>query len=102
MDIGLSHYLVVAACLFTIGVFGIFLNRKNVIVILMSVELLLLAVNINLVAFSSFMGDLMGQIFALLILTVAAAEAAIGLAILVVYFRNRGSIAVEDINMMKG
>jgi NADH-quinone oxidoreductase subunit K len=93
---------VVAATLFTIGVFGIFLNRKNVIVILMSVELLLLAVNINLVAFSSFSGDLMGQVFALFILTVAAAEAAIGLAILVVYFRNRGSIAVEDISMMKG
>jgi len=102
MEIGLSHYLVVAAMLFTIGVFGIFLNRKNVIVILMSVELLLLAVNINLVAFSSFSGDLMGQVFALFILTVAAAEAAIGLAILVVYFRNRGSIAVEDISMMKG
>ncbi|MDD7908516.1 MULTISPECIES: NADH-quinone oxidoreductase subunit NuoK [Stappiaceae] len=102
MEIGLSHYLSVAAILFTIGVFGIFLNRKNVIVILMSIELLLLAVNINLVAFSVFLSDLMGQIFALLVLTVAAAEAAIGLAILVVYFRNRGSIAVEDINIMKG
>ncbi len=102
MDVGLSHYLVVAAILFTLGVFGIFLNRKNVIVILMSVELLLLAVNINLVAFSSFSGDLVGQVFALLVLTVAAAEAAIGLAILVVFFRNRGSIAVDDINMMKG
>ena len=102
MEIGLSHFLVVGAILFTIGVFGIFLNRKNVIVILMSIELILLAVNINLIAFSSFSGDLMGQIFALIILTVAAAEAAIGLAILVVYFRNRGSIAVEDINMMKG
>lgn len=102
MDIGLSHYLSVGAILFTIGVFGIFLNRKNVIVILMSVELMLLAVNINMVAFSSFLGDLTGQIFALLILTVAAAEAAIGLAIIVVYFRNRGSIAVDDINMMKG
>ncbi|WEK48782.1 MAG: NADH-quinone oxidoreductase subunit NuoK [Candidatus Kaistia colombiensis] len=102
MAIGLSHYLSVAAILFTIGVFGIFLNRKNVIVILMSVELILLSVNLNFVAFSSFLGDLVGQIFALLVLTVAAAESAIGLAILVVYFRNRGSIAVEDINMMKG
>ena len=102
MTVGLSHYLTVAACLFTIGVFGIFLNRKNVIVILMSVELMLLAVNINLVAFSVQLGDLVGQVFALFVLTVAAAEAAIGLAILVVYFRNRGSIAVEDINMMKG
>ena len=102
MTIGLGHYLVVAAILFTLGVFGIFLNRKNVIVILMSVELILLAVNINLVAFSAFLNDLTGQIFALLVLTVAAAEAAIGLAILVVFYRNRGSIAVEDINMMKG
>ncbi len=102
MTIGIGHYLVVAACLFTLGILGIFLNRKNVIVILMSVELMLLAVNINLVAFSSFLGDLTGQVFALFILTVAAAEAAIGLAIIVVYFRNRGSIAVEDINMMKG
>ena len=102
MQIGLSHYLAVAAILFTIGVVGIFLNRKNVIVILMSVELILLAVNLNFVAFSSFLGDLVGQIFALFVLTVAAAEAAIGLAILVVYFRNRGSIAVEDINLMKG
>jgi NADH-quinone oxidoreductase subunit K len=102
MTIGLAHYLTVAAIIFTIGVFGIFINRKNVIVILMSVELILLAVNINLVSFSSFGGDLVGQVFALLILTVAAAEAAIGLAILVVYFRNRGTIAVEDINMMKG
>ncbi len=102
MVIGLSHYLSVAAILFTLGVFGIFLNRKNVIVILMSVELILLAVNINFVAFSAAMSDLVGQIFALLILTVAAAEAAIGLAILVVFFRNRGSIAVEDINAMKG
>ncbi len=100
--IGLGHYLTVAAVLFTLGVFGIFLNRKNVIVILMSVELILLAVNLNLVAFSAFLGDLTGQIFALLVLTVAAAEAAIGLAILVVFFRNRGSIAVEDINTMKG
>jgi NADH-quinone oxidoreductase subunit K len=102
MEIALGHYLTVAAVLFTLGVFGIFLNRKNVIIILMSVELILLAVNINLVAFSAFLGDLTGQIFALLVLTVAAAEAAIGLAILVVFFRNRGSIAVEDINMMKG
>jgi NADH-quinone oxidoreductase subunit K len=102
MAVGLSHYLTVAAILFTLGVFGIFLNRKNVIVILMSVELILLAVNLNLVAFSAHLGDLVGQIFALLVLTVAAAEAAIGLAILVVYNRNRGSIAVEDINMMKG
>ncbi len=102
MVIGLSHYLTVAAMLFTLGVFGIFINRKNVIVILMSVELILLAVNINLVAFSSFNGDLVGQVFALLILTVAAAEAAIGLAILVIFFRRRGSIAVEDVNLMKG
>ena len=102
MIIGLGHYLTVAAILFTLGIFGIFLNRKNVIVILMSIELILLAVNINLVAFSTFLGDLVGQVFALLVLTVAAAEAAIGLAILVVYYRNRGSIAVEDINLMKG
>ncbi len=102
MTIGLTHYLIVAALLFTIGVFGIFINRKNVIVILMSIELILLAVNINLVAFSAFLGDLTGQVFALFVLTVAAAEAAIGLAILVVYFRNRGTIAVEDINLMKG
>jgi len=102
MEIGLVHYLILAALLFTIGVFGIFINRKNVIIILMSVELILLAVNINLVAFSAYLGDLTGQVFALFILTVAAAEAAIGLAILVVYFRNRGTIAVEDINMMKG
>jgi NADH-quinone oxidoreductase subunit K len=102
MVIGLSHYLAVAAVLFTLGVFGIFVNRKNVIVILMSIELILLAVNINMVAFSTHMNDIVGQVFALLILTVAAAEAAIGLAILVVFFRNRGSIAVEDVNMMKG
>ena len=102
MEIGLSHYLSVAAILFTLGVIGIFLNRKNVIIILMSIELMLLAVNINLVAFSAFVGNLEGQIFALMILTVAAGEAAIGLAIVVTYFRNRGSIAVEDINMMKG
>ena len=102
MDISLQHYLAVAAMLFTIGVFGIFVNRKNVIIILMSVELILLAVNINFVAFSTALGDLVGQIFALLVLTVAAAEAAIGLAILVVFFRTRGSIAVEDVNVMKG
>ena len=101
-EIGLAHYLTVAAILFTLGIVGIFINRKNVIVILMSVELMLLAVNINLVAFSSFLNDLVGQIFAMFVLTVAAAEAAIGLAILVVYFRNRDSIAVADINMMKG
>ena len=102
MTIGLSHYLTVAAILFTLGILGIFLNRKNVIVILMSVELILLAVNINLVAFSAFLGDIVGQIYALLVLTVAAAEAAIGLAILVVFFRNRGSIAVEDVNRLRG
>ena len=102
MIIGLSHYLTVAAILFTIGVFGIFINRKNVIVILMSIELILLAVNINLVSFSAFLGDLVGQVFALIVLTVAAAEASIGLAILVVFFRSRGSIAVEDVNLMKG
>ncbi len=102
MTIGLGHYLTVAAILFTIGIFGIFLNRKNVIIILMSIELMLLAVNINLVAFSSFLHDMVGQVFALFVLTVAAAEAAIGLAILVTYFRNRDSIAVEDIKMMKG
>jgi NADH-quinone oxidoreductase subunit K len=101
-EIGLAHYLTVAAVLFTLGIFGIFLNRKNVIIILMSIELMLLAVNINLIAFSTHMHDLVGQVFALFVLTVAAAEAAIGLAILVVYFRNRGSIAVEDINLMKG
>ena len=100
--IGLQHYLTVAAILFTIGVFGIFVNRKNVIVILMSIELILLAVNINLVAFSVFLHDVVGQIFAMFVLTVAAAEAAIGLAILVVFYRNRGSIAVEDVNMMRG
>ena len=100
--IGLEHYLTVGAILFVTGIFGIFLNRKNIIIILMSIELMLLAVNINLVSFSVFLNDLVGQIFALFVLTVAAAEAAIGLAILVVYFRNRGSIAVEDINLMKG
>jgi NADH-quinone oxidoreductase subunit K len=102
LEIGLGHYLTVAAILFTLGIFGIFLNRKNVIIILMSVELMLLAVNINFVAFSAELNDLVGQVFAVFILTVAAAEAAIGLAILVTYFRSRGSIAVEDINMMKG
>ncbi|WIJ27112.1 NADH-quinone oxidoreductase subunit NuoK [Devosia sp. RR2S18] len=102
MGIELGHYLTVAAILFTLGVFGIFINRKNIIVILMSVELILLAVNLNLVAFSAALLDLQGQIFALLILTVAAAEAAIGLAILVIFYRNRGSIAVEDVNQMKG
>lgn len=102
MNIGLEHYLAVAAALFVIGIFGIFLNRKNVIVILMSIELMLLAVNLNLVAFSSKSGDLVGQVFTMLILTVAAAEAAIGLAILVVFFRNRGTIEVEDANVMKG
>jgi NADH-quinone oxidoreductase subunit K len=102
MAIGLAHYLTVGAILFTLGVLGIFLNRKNVIVILMSVELILLSVTLNLVAFSSVLGDLTGQVFAMLILTVAAAEAAIGLAIVVIYFRNRGTIAVEDINLMKG
>ncbi len=102
MDIGLNQYLIVAAMLFTLGVLGIILNRKNIIVILMSIELILLSVNINLVAFSAYLGDLTGQVFSLLILTVAAAEAAIGLAVLVTYFRNRGSIAVEDINVMKG
>ena len=100
--IGIEHYVVVSSILFVLGVLGIFLNRKNVIVILMSIELILLAVNINLVAFSSFLGDLTGQIFTLFVLTVAAAEAAIGLAILVVFFRNRGTIDVEDVNVMKG
>lgn len=100
--VGLEHYLAVAAALFVIGIFGLFLNRKNVIVILMSIELMLLAVNINLVAFSAYLGDLVGQIFTLFVLTVAAAEAAIGLAILVSFFRTRGTIAVEDVNVMKG
>ena len=102
MDITLTHYLIVAAALFTIGVFGIFVNRKNVIIILMAIELILLAVNINLVAFSAYLGDLVGQVFAMFVLTVAAGEAAIGLAILVIYFRGRGTIAVDDINRMKG
>lgn len=101
VEVGLGHYLSVAAILFAIGMAGIFLNRKNVIVILMSIELMLLAVNINFVAFSQFLGDLTGQVFAFMVLTVAAAEAAVGLAILVAYFRNRGDIAVEDANLMK-
>jgi NADH-quinone oxidoreductase subunit K len=102
MAVPLAHYLTVAAILFTLGVFGIFLNRKNIIIILMSIELMLLAINLNLVAFSAYLGDLAGQVFAMFVLTVAAAEAAIGLAILVVYFRNRGSIEVDDINLMRG
>ena len=100
--IGVGHYLAVGAVLFVLGVFGIFLNRKNVIIIMMSIELILLSVNLNLVGFSASLGDLAGQVFALFVLTVAAAEAAIGLAIVVVYFRNRGSIEVEDVNLMKG
>ena len=100
--ISLEHYLTVAAVLFVIGIFGLFVNRKNIIILLMSIELMLLSVNINLVAFSSFMNDLVGQVFTLFVLTVAAAEAAIGLAILVSFFRNRGTIAVEDVNVMKG
>ncbi|MBX7200038.1 MAG: NADH-quinone oxidoreductase subunit NuoK [Rhodospirillaceae bacterium] len=99
---GLAHFLTVGAILFTLGIFGIFLNRKNLIIIMMSIELMLLAVNINLVAFSSFLGDLVGQVFTMLVLTVAAAEAAIGLAIVVVFYRNRRTIEVEDINEMKG
>ena len=102
MTIGLGHYLAVGAILFTLGILGIFLNRKNIIVILMSIELILLSVNINMVAFSTFLGDIVGQVFALLVLTVAAAEAAVGLAILVTFFRNRGDIAVDDASMMKG
>jgi NADH-quinone oxidoreductase subunit K len=102
MAVPLAHYLTVAAILFTLGVFGLFLNRKNIIIILMSIELMLLAINLNLVAFSAYLGDLAGQVFAMFVLTVAAAEAAIGLAILVVYFRNRGSIEVDDINLMRG
>ena len=100
--ITLAHYLTVAAILFVLGVLGIFINRRNVILILMAIELILLAVNINLVAFSAFLGDMVGQVFTMFVLTVAAAEAAIGLAILVIYFRNRGTIAVDDINQMKG
>jgi NADH-quinone oxidoreductase subunit K len=102
MEIGIQHYLAVSAIIFTIGIFGIFVNRKNVVIVLMSVELILLSVNINFVAFSAHLNDLTGQVFALFILTVAAAEAAVGLAILVVYFRNRGDISVDHINMMKG
>jgi NADH-quinone oxidoreductase subunit K len=102
MEIGLFHFLAVGAALFTIGVFGIFVNRKNVIIILMCIELVLLSVNVNLVAFSRYLGNLDGQVFAMFVLTVAAAEAAVGLAILVTYFRNRGDIAVEDLNLMKG
>lgn len=102
MTISYEHYLILAAILFVIGISGIFLNRKNIIVILMSIELMLLAVNINFVTFSAYLQDLVGQVFTIFILTVAAAEAAIGLAILVVYFRNNGSIAVEDVNVMKG
>ena len=100
--IGIGHYLTVGAILFTLGVFGIFINRKNIIVILMSVELILLAVNINFVAFSVFLNDMVGQVFAMIVLTVAAGEAAIGLAILVIYFRNRGTIAVDDVRQMHG
>jgi NADH-quinone oxidoreductase subunit K len=100
--IGVEHYIVVSSILFVLGVLGIFLNRKNVIIILMAIELILLSVNLNLVAFSSFLGDLTGQIFAMFVLTVAAGEAAIGLAILVIYFRRRGTIAVDDVNRMKG
>ena len=100
--IGLNHYLVVSAILFTLGVLGIFANRKNLIVILMAIELILLAVNLNLVAFSAYLGDMVGQVFAMFVLTVAAGEAAIGLAILVIYFRGRGSIAVDDPSRMKG
>ena len=102
MEITLAHYLILSALIFTVGVFGIFLNRKNVIIILMSIELILLSVNLNFVSFSNYLNDLVGQMFSLFILTVAAAEAAIGLAILVIYFRNRGSIAVDDVNLMKG
>ena len=102
LEIGLAHYLTVGAILFVLGVFGIFMNRKNVIVILMSIELILLSVNINLVAFSAFLGDVTGQVFAMFVLTVAAGEAAIGLAILVIYFRNRGSIAIDDVSQMRG
>ena len=102
MPVSVGHYLVVSAILLVLGIFGIFLNRKNVIVIMMSIELILLSVNLNLVAFSAWLGDLAGQVLAMFVLTVAAAEAAIGLAIVVVYFRNRGSIEVEDVNLMKG
>ena len=100
--IGLGNYLTVASILFVIGIFGIFLNRRNVIIVLMSIEIMLLSINLNMVAFSYFLGDLSGQIFSMFILTVAAAEAAIGLAILVCYFRNKGSISIESVNTMKG
>ena len=100
--IGIQHYIIVSAILFVLGVLGIFLNRKNIIVILMAIELILLSVNLQLVAFSAFLGDLVGQVFAMFVLTVAAAEAAVGLAILVIYFRGRGTIAVDDVNRMKG
>lgn len=102
MTISIHHYLILSALIFTIGIFGVFLNRKNIIIILMSIELMLLAVNINFVAFSAFLQDLVGQVFSIFILTVAAAEAAIGLAILVVYFRNRSTIKIDDVSMMKG
>src|SRR5690349_19284894 len=102
MTVGLGHYLAVSAILLVLGIFGIFLNRKNLIVILMAIELILLAVNLNLVAFSAALGDLVGQVFAMFVLTVAAGEAAIGLAILVIYFRSRGTISVDDVNRMKG
>ncbi|WP_370032068.1 NADH-quinone oxidoreductase subunit NuoK [Qipengyuania mesophila] len=100
--IGIEHYIVVSAILFVLGVLGIFLNQKNIIVILMAIELILLSVNINLVAFSSFLGDMVGQVFAMFVLTVAAGEAAVGLAILVIYFRGRGTIAVDDVDRLKG
>ena len=100
--IGVTHYLVVSAIVFTLGVFGIFINRKNIIIILMAIELILLSVNINLVAFSAYLGDMVGQVFAMFVLTVAAGEAAIGLAILVIFFRGRGTIAVDDVNRMRG
>jgi len=102
IEIGLGHYLTLGAIIFSLGIIGVFLNRKNIIVILMSIELILLAVNINLVSFSIYLGDIVGQIFTMLILTVAAAEAAIGLAIIVSYYRNKGSVRVEEINEMKG
>ena len=102
LEIGLAHYLTVSAILFTLGLFGVFLNRKNIVITLMSIELMLLAVNINMVAFSSQLQDLVGQVFAMFVLAVTAAEAAIGLAILVTFYRNRGSISVEDVNLMKG
>lgn len=102
IPVSIGHYLVVSAILLVLGIFGIFLNRKNIIIILMSIEIILLAVNLNLVAFSASLNDLAGQVFAMFVLTVAAAEAAIGLAIVVIYFRNRGSIQVEDVNLMKG